>query len=56
MIPTEILPDFSSDDLTEVAQWLDRLPVHVFHTARMARAAFCLSDCLSELADLRRKG
>ena len=55
MTPTEILPDLTADDLSDLERWLYRLPPSVLKTNHMAVLTGNLMYFLGELADLRRQ-
>ena len=55
MIPAEILPELSTDDLMQLADWLWKIPVKCIPTHKLTMLALMLSRNLEELADLRRQ-
>ena len=56
MIPAEILPDLTPDDLRDLANWLYSRPASAYLTNRLYNQVPDLVGFLRNLADLRRKG
>ena len=56
MIPAEILPDLTPDDLRDLSNWLNSRPASAYLTNRMYNQVPYLVSFLRKLADLRRKG